>query len=737
MKHSFLSRFGTAAIAFVFAFGTVMQALPAEAIVVFQGNASFDAVFTYDGASYNDRTAAAANATTNDVLLGSVVSGDSLYLGMKSPFSQILFKVGTWGAGASAGIGYEYSNPVTPANTDGFSALTVTSNPSTDFTVASGNGVTIIDFVPPSDWIEQTVNGVTAYWVKLTTLHAYTTAPKASEIIASAYNLKVQINDDTGSAWTANLVPSLDANCGGIYQGEWNAGAGIHYYALKTDGGSCLLAFDAAGHATFKTTVSGLTNALKDLTATPYILNHLTKVSVGDEVGNVISNAGVTLGGQAPVASSNGYYYFDQSGVTNAQLVIARTGYVTENGASGNTAFASVSGGTTAGQTFIRLLSPNPSCTGSIAAGSVTGCAALRRDETFTVTAGGPVVSGATVTFYTNPGLTQIADDLSNTASATDAQATTDVSGNVKFALASGTYYTKTSAAGYADKTGTVTVTSGNANAHTVDMATQPPVDTTVSASMSVVMVSPSSITANGVQTGTVTVTAKNAAGSTLGGKSVMLSSSLGGVIITPASGVTDANGIATFTIKSSTVGSAQLTAVADGITVTTKPIVQFTAVGNCPYALGALVKLPDDGNANTQIDSAVYYYGKDCRRHAFPNDKVYFTWYADFSNVNVVNAQTLAAMSLGSNVTYRPGVKMVKFTTVNNVYAVGHGGVLRWVKSEAVATALYGSTWNKKIDDINDAFYVNYLFGADINAAIDYNVVTEMQNALTIDDNL
>ncbi len=138
-------------------------------------------------------------------------------------------------------------------------------------------------------------------------------------------------------------------------------------------------------------------------------------------------------------------------------------------------------------------------------------------------------------------------------------------------------------------------------------------------------------------------------------------------------------------------------------------------------FTANSLVKLANDGNAATQQDSAVYYYGKDGRRHAFPNDKAFFTWYNDFSQVQIISAAEMSRMPLGQNVTYRPGVRMVKFATLNNVYAVDAGGLLHWVKTEAVANALYGATWNKQIDDINDAFYANYRFGTDISTASDY----------------
>lgn len=122
--------------------------------------------------------------------------------------------------------------------------------------------------------------------------------------------------------------------------------------------------------------------------------------------------------------------------------------------------------------------------------------------------------------------------------------------------------------------------------------------------------------------------------------------------------------------------------------------------------------------------DSAVYYIGADGKRHAFPNDKAFFTWYCDFSGVQTISAEKLAAIPLGANVSYRPGFKMVKFTTDPKVYLVTLGGVLRHVPTEAVAKALFGSFWNKYVDDISDAFYVNYTFGLPLNAASDVNLV-------------
>ncbi len=130
----------------------------------------------------------------------------------------------------------------------------------------------------------------------------------------------------------------------------------------------------------------------------------------------------------------------------------------------------------------------------------------------------------------------------------------------------------------------------------------------------------------------------------------------------------------------------------------------------------------------------AVYYIGADGKRHAFPNSKVYFTWYENFDAVQTVSPATLSSYALGKNVTYRPGSRMVKFATLNKVYAVATDGALRWVKTEEIASTLYGATWNTLVDDIPDTFYLNYSSGPDIDTASAYNPTNELAAHPTFD---
>lgn len=119
------------------------------------------------------------------------------------------------------------------------------------------------------------------------------------------------------------------------------------------------------------------------------------------------------------------------------------------------------------------------------------------------------------------------------------------------------------------------------------------------------------------------------------------------------------------------------------------------------------------------QSFSAVYYMGADGFRYVFPNDKTYFTWYSNFDSVKWISDAELGRIQIGGNVTYKPGVKMIKINTDPKVYVVDQGGELSAIGSEADAATLYGSTWNKKIDDVADAFFSNYtLTGTTVNAA-------------------
>lgn len=159
-----------------------------------------------------------------------------------------------------------------------------------------------------------------------------------------------------------------------------------------------------------------------------------------------------------------------------------------------------------------------------------------------------------------------------------------------------------------------------------------------------------------------------------------------------------------------------------------------FALVAACAFGFSSPVHAAiTAGNLIKASNDAVYYYAPNGKRLVFPNEKTYKTWYADFSSVVHVTDGDLAAIPLGGNVTYRPGVRLVKITTDPKVYAVSAHGVLRWVSTETVAQALYGANWNQMIDDVADAYFVNYTVGAAITNASDFSPSAQTATATDI----
>lgn len=356
-------------------------------------------------------------------------------------------------------------------------------------------------------------------------------------------------------------------------------------------------------------------------------------------------------------------------------------------------------------------------------------------------------ISGATVT---------LASSRPSADTIAPANRNTDALGQATFTVKSGTAGSSTYTATANDillSDDQITVTYTAAAAPTPDDVSPNPAQSQISAI-------PLSVVANNADTATITVTVRNGAGQALAGKVVTLASSRVADTIAILNGATNAIGQANFTVKSWGAGVSTLTARVPeyGMAISTSATVTFVAQGSEPAPATApasapapaspspgatptggarLVKLSCPSSAeSTHPCRAVYYVGSNGVRHAFPNEKIYKTWYADFSGVEVVTATQMAAYRLGKNVTYRPGVRMVKFATVSKTYAVTRGGALRWVTSEDIARSLYGTAWNTRVDDISDAFYIDYSFAGDIIATDDYLIAAELAAAQSIDAN-
>ena len=197
--------------------------------------------------------------------------------------------------------------------------------------------------------------------------------------------------------------------------------------------------------------------------------------------------------------------------------------------------------------------------------------------------------------------------------------------------------------------------------------------------------------------------------------------------------GTTDELGKAYFRIFSLKDGVAIFRVNVNGVTLAKTITITFSGGLAITLKPGDLIKIPDDGNAKTLSDTAVYYYAPNGKRYVFPNEKTYFTWYQDFGKVRVIPIDQMSLIPIGGNVTHRPGTRMVKFQTDVKTYIVTRGGTLRWVTTEQVARGWFGTEWNTHIDDVSEAFYANYTFGKPVENPLDLSLDIVRNDVQTI----
>jgi len=180
----------------------------------------------------------------------------------------------------------------------------------------------------------------------------------------------------------------------------------------------------------------------------------------------------------------------------------------------------------------------------------------------------------------------------------------------------------------------------------------------------------------------------------------------------------------------------------AQNVVVTSRPVVLFDNLPPAPVIhtsvpAGTIVIAACGAHAGAG-DSChtVYYVGNDGKKHSFPSESVYFTWFSSYANMVTVTKSTLASIPTGGAVTYRPGTVLVKFPNSTTVYAVADGQVLRPIMNEAAAKAIYGSKWNGYVVTISESYKSNYTIGSKIYSSGDYSKSQEYYGTKTIDQN-
>ncbi len=129
---------------------------------------------------------------------------------------------------------------------------------------------------------------------------------------------------------------------------------------------------------------------------------------------------------------------------------------------------------------------------------------------------------------------------------------------------------------------------------------------------------------------------------------------------------------------------------------------------------------------------SSVYYIDTDGTRRPFLDRQTYFTHANSFDGVVTLTDADLAHYPLGKSMLPKAGVVLVKVQSVNAVYAVTEGGVLRWIETEAVAKSLYGNNWADYVIDVPATAWKRFTIGTSVDSANDLTVNMGMMQTRT-----
>lgn len=161
------------------------------------------------------------------------------------------------------------------------------------------------------------------------------------------------------------------------------------------------------------------------------------------------------------------------------------------------------------------------------------------------------------------------------------------------------------------------------------------------------------------------------------------------------------------------------------GSTVTSTPPTVTTTTPSSSSLLtrdAANAKLPSSAHVDALVKnaelSAVYYIGLDAKRHPFPNETIYFSWYENFNQVKTISDADLASIPMGTPVLSRPGTALVKIVSDPRVFAVSPGDVLHWITTEEIANSLYGADWAHRVIDVDPVYFEHYSTGSAITSA-------------------
>jgi hypothetical protein len=116
---------------------------------------------------------------------------------------------------------------------------------------------------------------------------------------------------------------------------------------------------------------------------------------------------------------------------------------------------------------------------------------------------------------------------------------------------------------------------------------------------------------------------------------------------------------------------------------------------------------------------SSSVYLVLDDTSYRIQNEKIYFSWFNSWDNVETISAASFNALKDGGLATFAPGTRL-KMASDPKVYMVGSDNKLHWITTQLIAYNIFGQEWNKGIIEFNMIDTTNLIFGSTIDEESD-----------------
>ncbi len=121
-----------------------------------------------------------------------------------------------------------------------------------------------------------------------------------------------------------------------------------------------------------------------------------------------------------------------------------------------------------------------------------------------------------------------------------------------------------------------------------------------------------------------------------------------------------------------------------------------------------------------------VYYVAGDAVAYPFPNEQVFLSWYPSFSKVKTYDKKEVKNTLSKTNITVKPGARIVKFGDDPKLYAVSKGARLNWVTNEKALIDIFGTNWKNYFITLPAKSISQYSISSRIDKGTQYNRTTQ-----------